>query len=385
MHCASAGEFEQGKPILEQLKSRYPAHKILVSFFSPSGYAVAKNDAHADIISYIPIDTANNAKKFIRLVQPEIAFFIKYEFWYHLIRQANKKKIPILLASAVFRQDQVFFRPYGKTFKNMLSRFTQLFVQDTASLDLLNENGIRHAQVSGDTRFDRVSSLVASPVALPLIETFANGQPLLVAGSTWMDDEKLLAKINGLHHDFKLIIAPHEIHEAHIKQIEKLFKGAVKYSLAKRIAAEENQLKGMWAGVNNEEQLALQKQLQNARVLIIDNVGMLSKLYYYATVTYVGGGFTKDGIHNVLEPAAFGKPVCFGPNYQKYREAIELIETGGGFSIKDAASMENLLAKLKEGHLQRAAKAAKDYISDNEGATEKILHYIQENRLLTSW
>lgn len=357
MHCSSAGEFEQAKPIIEHLKQDFPFYKILISFFSPSGYEVAKNYTYADFITYLPLDTKQNARRFIELVNPRLIIFIKYEFWYHHLSVAATKHIPILLVSAVFRKDQIFFKGYGGFYKQMLFLFRHIFVQDEASLKLLNEIHINQCSISGDTRFDRVVKIADSFTEIPLIKDFIQNKNVVVAGSTWGDDEKILSAISGL----KLILAPHQINEIHLLEIEKLFPKSIRYSALKKLPASF------------------------AEVLIIDNVGMLAKLYQYATIAYVGGGFTKDGIHNILEAAVYGKPVILGPVYKKYREATELIACGGAFSIVAADELEKkintLLTDKKE--YEKASHRAQDYVFKNTGATNKVVTYIQENRLLT--
>ncbi len=382
VHCSSAGEFEQGKPVIEALKSNYPSHRILVSFFSPSGFKVAGNYKHCDWICYIPLDTRSNAKRFLNLVNPELVIFIKYEFWYHLLSQAAARKIPVLLVSAVFRKDQLFFKAIGKSYKKFLYLFKTIIVQDKASLELLHRHNITHAFTGGDTRFDRVAELAKTEIDLPFIDLFRSNKKLLVAGSTWPGDEKLLQQWLTENPGWKLLIAPHEIDPDHIESIKKLFPGCMLYSILSKSEKAAISMKGIWANVSREETDALKKMLVNANVLVIDNVGMLSRLYYYADASYVGGGFTKDGIHNVLEPAAFGKPVFFGTNYKKYREAGELIAAGGGFSVADAQEMQEFFRE--ENHLIAAGNAATSYVIDNKGAVNKVMHYIQENRLLTS-
>lgn len=356
VHCSSAGEFEQGKPIIEQLKQHYPGHKILVSFFSPSGYKVASRYSPADFITYLPLDTRENAHRFLSLVNPQLVIFIKYEFWHHHLSAAAFRHIPLLLVSAVFRKEQAFFKNYGRFYKQLLFLFRHIFVQDTASLQLLKEHGVSHCSLGGDTRFDRVKEIAETFAELPLIQQFAGKDKVLVAGSTWSDDEAVLSTLDGM----KVILAPHEIHEPHLAEIEKRFPNSIRYS-------------------------QLQKETRNPQVLIIDNVGMLSRLYRYATIAYIGGGFTKDGIHNCLEAAVYGKPVLFGPNYKKYREARELIEAGGAISITDKEALQTKTDRWLNDpfELQKAGRAASNYIQENTGATQKVLAYIQEKRLLT--
>jgi 3-deoxy-D-manno-octulosonic-acid transferase len=382
MHCSSAGEFEQGKPVLERLKKEYPHYKILVTFFSSSGFNVAKRYTGVDFVSYLPADTSKNAKQFLDIVKPQLVVFVKYEFWYHHLSQAAYRHIPLLLVSAVFRKDQFFFKWYGRFYKQMLFLFRHIFVQDEASLQLLQENSIMHCSIGGDTRFDRVKEIAENFSPLNAIEHFTQDKPTIVAGSTWPDDEKLLAALS--QQEVKLIIAPHEINKEPIQSLQKLFPHSILYSQIKE-AFTENIKDPLWHTVQNETGGFLKKQLAEARALIIDNVGMLSRLYHYATITYIGGGFTKDGIHNTLEAAVYGKPVIFGPNYKKYREAKELIDCGGGFSIATAEELNNLVTELlhKNEKLHRSGEASKKYIDQNTGATEKVLQFIQANRLLT--
>ncbi|HJW16657.1 MAG TPA: glycosyltransferase N-terminal domain-containing protein [Flavisolibacter sp.] len=356
MHCSSAGEFEQGKPIISGLKQQYPTYKIVVSFFSPSGYQVAKKTGVADYITYLPVDTRANAKQFIKVLHPELIIFVKYEFWFHFLSEAAFRHIPILLVSAVFRKNQAFFKWYGQFYRRVLLLFRHLFVQDKSSFQLLKEHNITHCSISGDTRFDRVSEIAENFSELPVIKSFVGNDKVVVAGSTWKDDEKMLAG----YMPAKLILAPHEINEGHISQLEELFTNSVRYS--------------NW-----------EKRTRKETVLIIDNVGMLSRLYKYATIAYVGGGFTRDGIHNILEAAVYGKAVVFGPNYQKYREARELITVGGAFSVRDRDQWQNRIDNLlnNEGNLQSAGLHALHYVTKNTGGTAEVLHYIQANRLLT--
>jgi 3-deoxy-D-manno-octulosonic-acid transferase len=361
VHCASAGELEQGKPIIEQLKAAYPSHKILISFFSPSGYAVAKKYGEADVISYLPADTKRNAKRFMELVRPQLAVFIKYEFWYHHLKAAATREVPLLLASALFRKDQVFFKWYGKFFRQMLFLFRHIFVQDEASLELLKTTGIVQCSISGDTRFDRVKKIADHLAELPLVKKFAGSHQLIVAGSTWPEDEKLLSAY-AKDHPVKFIIAPHEIQEGRLEQIEQLFPGAVRYSTLTSDAITENQ------------------------TLIIDNMGMLSRIYHYATIAYVGGGFNKSGIHNMLEAGVYGKAIVIGPHYKKFKEARDLVALGGACSISNAAQLGKEIDRLLSDDRFRdhAGALVKKYVEENTGATKKLVRFIQENRLLTS-
>ena len=351
-HCASLGEFEQGRPVIENLKSQISNLKILLTFFSPSGYEIRKNYEHADYVFYLPLDTDANAKKFIDLVNPKTAFFVKYEFWHHYISELKKRNIPLFVISANFRPEQHFFKWYGRWFTKMLKNTSHIFVQNEDSLKLLNSIGIESASVSGDTRFDRVAQIAETSEKMSLIATFKSNKKALIAGSTWPDDEKLLVQyINSPQNDLKYIIAPHEIGEKHVQQIlSSIQKPVVRFSDLKKENAHE------------------------FSVLVIDTIGHLSKLYCYGDIAYIGGGFG-DGIHNTLEAAVFGMPVLFGPNYQKFREAIELIEKGGAFSINNYSELERKLNWLQTDAFvcQMAAHISKNYVDKNRGATERIL------------
>lgn len=361
MHCASAGELEQGKPVLEQLKTQYPQYKLLVTFFSPSGYEVGKKYKAADLIAYLPLDTKANAVRFLDLVRPELAIFVKYEYWYHHLKTAAERHIPLLLVSAIFRKNQPFFKSYGDFYRSILGFYNRIFVQDSESQQLLESINISNCIVSGDTRFDRVAAIAANFSELALIKRFVQDDRILVAGSTWPDDEQLLA---DFYHSYtgklKLIIAPHEINKAHIDHLFSLFPNAIAYS-------------------------QLEQSFKEASVLIIDNVGMLSRLYQYATLTYIGGGFNKSGIHNTLEAAVWGKPVLFGPNYQKFKEARDLVDRKAGFSISNAEELKRIATELlrDEVLLKQSSTIARSYVEENRGATQKIMDYIQANRLLT--
>ncbi len=364
MHCSSAGEFEQGKPVIEALKQDYPDKKILVTFFSPSGYGVASNYPFADVISYLPLDTRKNAELFFKTVHPELVIFVKYEFWFHHLSVAAFHHVPLLLISATFRKEQFFFKPYGGFFRQMLRFFRHLFVQDKASVDLLNSIDITACSISGDTRFDRVATIAEKATEIPHINNFLQNKKAIVAGSTWEGDDAILAAYADHDSETKLIIAPHEITVAHLNKLQQLFPHCLLYSAVKQDSAA----------------------LADAQVLVIDSVGLLSRLYAYATLTYVGGGFTKDGIHNSLEAAVWGKPVIFGPNYRKYREAAELLAAGGAFSVATAEELKKLAGDLltNESRLQASSRNAKSYIEKNTGATLRIMKAIQEKRLLTN-
>lgn len=384
VHCASAGEFEQGKPIIEEIKRTYYSHKILVSFFSPSGYSAAKKYQHADVITYLPLDTKKNARRFVELVNPHLVVFVKYEYWYHHLSAVAFHHIPLIMVSAIFRDDQLFFRWYGKFYRQMLFLFRQIFVQDEASLELLKENNIQHCSLGGDTRFDRVKKIAANS-EVPLLHEFIGENQVIVAGSTWEMDEEILASYVK-DHRLKIVIAPHEITKDHIARLQKLFPDCVRYSEIKELFSHaEVQTTSIWNSIQEQQEKDLQKKLVEAKTLIIDGMGMLSKLYHYATITYVGGGF-KSGIHNTLEAVVYGKPVFFGPKYNKFKEARDLITGGAAFCVNNAEEL-----KIKMDHLlndpeqlSKAGDTAKNYVENNVGATQKIVQYIQENRLLTN-
>ncbi|HYO22468.1 MAG TPA: glycosyltransferase N-terminal domain-containing protein, partial [Flavisolibacter sp.] len=342
-----------------------------------------------DVITYLPLDTRKNAAAFINLLKPELAIFVKYEFWYHHLSIASFHHIPVLLISASFRKEQVFFKGYGKFFRQLLFLFRHIFVQDTASLNLLHANGIPHASIGGDTRFDRVKKIADNFHHIRFIEEFIGNKNVIVAGSTWGDDEQMLAEYARQNPEIKFIIATHEISTANLTSVAYRFPSIYRYSW---LGKEEQHFPlpntdgPKWIAVSEKEaEHSNQQMLTQVQVLIIDSVGLLSRLYQYATVCYVGGGFTKDGIHNTLEAAVWGKPVIFGPNYKKYREATELIEAGGAFSVASAAELKKLADQLflDKQYLQAVGEKAKSYVVENTGATQKILQEIQEKRLLT--
>lgn len=351
-HAASLGEFEQGRPVIESFRSKYPNYKILLTFFSPSGYEIRKNYSQADFIYYLPIDTPTNAKKFIRIVNPNIVVFIKYEFWFNYINELNKINIPIFIISAIFRKDQHFFKWWGSWSRSMLGKITCLFLQNHESFYLLQEIGLENIIISGDTRFDRVYTIASHTQAFPIIQTFAGKQKLLLAGSTWPADENIIHRFLTENHNVKLIIAPHEVHEERIKSILTLFdqKKAIRYSKA------------------DDKSIAL------TQVLIIDQIGILSSLYQYCDVAFIGGGFG-NGIHNILEAVTFGKPVIFGPNYQKFKEAVDLIELGGAFAISNETSLKSAFSRLIESdeNYNAVSSICKTFIEQNRGATDLIL------------
>ena len=364
MHCASLGEFEQGRPVMEILRQNHPQCKFLLTFYSPSGYEIRKNYKGADYIFYLPMDSRIRSKQFIEIVKPVFVLWIKYDYWYYYLKNLKDRNVPLVLVSGLFRKDHVFFRWYGGLQRQMLQCFSHFFVQTEGSVDRLEKLGIvSNVTVSGDTRFDRVIEIAEQFERLPLIEDFCGEYPVIVAGSTWLEDEEEIDHFANSNPDVRFIIAPHEIDEDRLKEIEGLFESTVRYS-----------------------QLDTIDHKYSPNVLIVDNIGLLSRLYHYATIAYVGGGFGDDGVHNVLEAAVYGKPVIFGPVYDRYIEAVELVGSGGGFSIENALEAEELFSRLLNNSQEyaQACEASKEYVYSERGATEKILQVIQEKRLLTS-
>lgn len=351
-HVSSLGEFEQGRPVIEAFREKHPELKIVLTFFSPSGYEIRKNYSGADIISYLPPDTTRNAKTFMKIVQPQAAFFVKYEFWYNYLNQLKKQHVPTYIFSAIFRPNQLFFKWYGAWYKKMLYLFNLLFVQNKTSEELLKQAGIEEVEIAGDTRFDRVFDIAQQAKNLPLIEEFINHTPVVIAGSSWPKDEELLIDfLNQTPLNVKLIIAPHEIHASNIQRLQKLIgDDSVLYSQARN------------------------GKISDKKVMIIDSIGLLSSVYRYADVAYIGGGFGK-GIHNTLEAATFGKPVVFGPNYKKFNEAVELIQKNAGFSISNQDELNNIFRILLQNNEEkkRAGALALDYVNKMRGGTKKIL------------
>lgn len=369
MHCASLGEFEQGLPVLSAIKTKYPGHTLLVTFFSPSGYEIRKNHPVADHIYYLPMDTPAHANRFFNIVQPSLVLFVKYEYWFYYLREAYQRNIPCLLVSGIFREDQLFFKWYGGLYRKMLGFFTQFFVQFNTSAHLLNQIGIKdNIIVSGDTRFDRVIEIAAEAGPIEVISQFCQTQQVVVAGSTWTEDDEALDHFANTHPDIRFIIAPHDIDRERLDECLQLYKHAILYSHYTTVLSSGGQLPA------------------DTNVLIIDNMGMLSRLYRYATICYVGGGFGDDGIHNVLEAAVYGKPVVFGPVYDKYFEAQELIDSGGGFSIEDSLELEACFQRLlnEPALYQEAGSGSLAYVQSKAGATVAITNYIEANRLLTN-
>ena len=355
-HAASLGEFEQGRPLIEHLRETHPEYKILLTFFSPSGYEVRKNYEGADIICYLPLDTIRNARRFLRAVKPVMAFFIKYEFWYNYLHILQHRGVPTYSVSSIFRPDQIFFQWYGRQYGRVLKCFTHFFVQNMESKALLAKLGITDVDVVGDTRFDRVLQIKEASKQLPIVEQFtAHAQKVFVAGSSWLPDEEIFIKYFDIHKDWKLIIAPHVISDEHLSQIFELLKGrrVVRYTEA----TEEN--------------------VKNAEVLIIDCFGLLSSIYHYGTVSYVGGGFGV-GIHNVLEAAVWDIPVVFGPNNKHFQEAQGLMLVQGGFEIKDYQSFRDLMMRFETDafFLQNAGENAGAFVKSGAGATAKVMENV---------
>ncbi|GHV31746.1 3-deoxy-D-manno-octulosonic acid transferase [Bacteroidia bacterium] len=361
-HAASLGEFEQGRPLIEKIREEKPEYKILLTFFSPSGYEVRKNYAGADVVCYLPFDFPSNARKFLDLAKPEIAIFIKYEFWMNYLNYLKKRNIPTYIISAIFRPTQIFFRWYGYRYRNVLTDFNWFFVQDENSLKLLEKFNHHNVTISGDTRFDRVHQISGQGEKLPHIEKFVQKteekQRILIAGSTWEKDEEILLSFFNQHPEIKLIIAPHETKESRITEIvNRLKRPYILYSQAD------------------------EKAIEKADCLIVDCVGLLSSIYRYGEIAYIGGGFGV-GIHNVLEAAVYGMPVLFGPNYGKFKEAKELIAFKGAFSVSNeedfSTRMNNLLAYPEL--IQTAGEKAKNYVVNNLGATQKIYDKVFTNQ-----
>ena len=357
-HAASLGEFEQGRPLMEQLRKEHPEYKILLTFFSPSGYEVRKNYEGADIITYLPLDTITNARRFLRTVRPVMAFFIKYEFWYNYLHILKHRGVPVYSVSSIFRPEQVFFKWYGRQYGRVLNCFTHFFVQNEVSKELLAKIGITDTTVVGDTRFDRVLQIKEAAKQLPIVEAFVKDAPLVfVAGSSWPPDEEIFIKYFNEHKNWKLIIAPHVIGEDHLKQIEKLLEGrkVIRYTEAEKMG------NGQLSMVNDCE------------VLIINCFGLLSSIYHYGQVAYVGGGFGV-GIHNLLEAAVWDVPVFFGPNNQKFQEA-QGMKVSGGFEINNyegfAAQMDRFAADA--AYLQEQGQKAGHFVKGQSGATQKVL------------
>jgi len=355
-HSASLGEYEQGLPVIEKIKEKYPSHKIVVTFFSPSGYEVRKNNTVADVTIYLPLDTKKNAKRFLKLVHPEKAFFIKYEFWLNYLKELETSKTPTYLISGIFRDSQMFFKWYGGFYRKALKAFTYFFVQNESSKQKIEAIGFNNVIVSGDTRFDRVNAILGRDNSLDYVEKFKNNQATIIIGSSWPKDEALIAEyINQAPDNVKFIIAPHNIKTEQISNLKsQITKSSVLFS-------EKNNL-----------------DLSNYSVFIIDTIGLLTKIYSYGTIAYVGGGFGNPGIHNILEPATFGIPIIIGPNFSNFAEAVELVKLKGCTVISNSDELKNSFDQLinDENFLKEKGQICKSYIQDNTGATNSIMKIV---------
>ncbi len=362
VHCASYGEYEQGLPIIDSIKSRYPSHQIWLTFFSPSGYVYRKKDAHADFVTYLPFDGKKNASLFLETINPSLIIFIKYEFWFYYLSIAKEKNIPTVLASALFRQSQIFFQFYGGFYKKILNLFTAILVQDQASEDLIKPIiSTSKICVTGDTRFDRVISTASTVTKFEWIQKLSQNK-IIIAGSTWETDHIVLAKKTLAFKKLNWIIVPHHVNAASIAECKSHFSKAITLT----------------------ELLASKQHFTLPTIIIVDQIGLLRSLYQYAYISYVGGGFGKDGVHNVLEPAAFGKPVIWGSNDSKYREAIGLRNEGGGFAIQNAEALIEQIQLLidSEKDYSNTCSSSAQYIIDNAGATHKTIEYLKEQQFL---
>ncbi len=352
VHAASLGEFEQGRPIIEKIKAQHPEYKILLTFFSPSGYEVRKSYPMADIVCYLPMDTLINAHRFIKMAKPKMAIFIKYEFWANYLRELHHNNIPTYVVSAIFRKEQAFFKWYGHWYRGLLRNFTIIFVQDQNSKDLLAKYNINNVLISGDTRFDRVNEIAQNPKNIPYLPEFVDDRKVLIAGSSWEKDEDLFIEYFNQRKDLKLIIAPHIISDEHIFEIcNKLQRPFMRYS-----------------------EVNASTDMKKLDCVVIDAIGFLSSVYRYGHIAYIGGGFGV-GIHNTLEAAVYGMPVIFGPNYERFREAVSLIDEDGGYSIDNYAGLKHILDKLisDDFFLKQKGKNAAHYVSSNCGGTKIIM------------
>ncbi|WP_029273222.1 3-deoxy-D-manno-octulosonic acid transferase [Flavobacterium sp. KJJ] len=358
-HSASLGEYEQGLPVIEKIKEKYPSHKIIVTFFSPSGYEVRKNNNVADVTVYLPLDTKRNAEKFLKLAHPELAFFIKYEFWLNYLKELETSKTPTYLISGIFRENQMFFKWYGGFYRKALNAFTYFFVQNEKSKEKIEALGYQNVIVSGDTRFDRVNAILERDNSVDFIEKFKNNNQTIVIGSSWPKDEALIADyINQAPENIKFIIAPHNIKQDQIAALKsQITKSIVLFSEKDTVS-----------------------DLSNYSVFIVDTVGLLTKIYSYGTIAYVGGGFGNPGIHNVLEPATFGIPIIIGPNYSNFAEGVELVKIGGCAVISNKEELKEKFDQLLSdtNFLKEKSLICKDYIQDNRGATNTIMKIVSE-------
>lgn len=361
-HFASLGEFEQGRPVMADIRRKFPNEKIIITFFSPSGYEIQKYAIEANYVFYLPTDTAAHARRFLNIVQPKFAVFTKYEYWYHYFKELKRRDIPLLVISALFREDQVFFKWYGGFFRRILKQVHFFFAQNMDSVLWLRAIHIKQVGLAGDTRFDRVRGLSACPPSIMEADRFLGAhEKVLVAGSTWTPDERILAAFMAAEKGWKLILAPHEIDEAHIQEIQKLFPGALLYSRCSTYAASE---------------------MASASVLIVDHIGKLPLLYGYAKVAYIGGGFGA-GIHNTLEAATWGVPMIFGTNYKRFPEAVDMLARGAAFSVENADKLQQVLNILSvEDRRAFAGAAARTYVVEKAGATQIIMKYLETEELI---
>lgn len=355
IHVASLGEFEQGRPIIERLRKEFPEYKILLTFFSPSGYEIRKNYSGVDYIFYLPIDTPSNARRFLDIAHPEIAIFVKYEFWINLLTELRRRSVRTYIVSAIFRRNSIFFRPYGSIWRQALESFDTMFVQNEESKSLLSDLGFDNVVVAGDTRFDRVAEIAAAAKHIEIVDRFRGGQRLFVAGSTWGPDEELLIPLMNENPDVKFVVAPHEMDEGRIARLlAETRGGGVRYT-----------------------RCTPQSDFSGVQLLVLDTVGILSSVYGYASWSYIGGGFGV-GIHNTLEAATFGLPLAFGPNYQKFKEARDLVTLGAARSVTSADELRAWFAPLRDDEelLRKTSRIAKDYTTRHQGATGIIIRTI---------
>ncbi|MEO9022632.1 MAG: glycosyltransferase N-terminal domain-containing protein [Ginsengibacter sp.] len=373
MHCASLGEFEQGRPVLQKIKEENPDTSIVITFFSPSGYEIVKNKKNFENIFYLPMDSFFHAKKWMNILKPDLVLWVKYEYWHYYLQEIKNRHIPLLMISGVYRSNSIFFKWYGSFYRNMLNCFTHFFVQNENSKEQLQKMiAEEKITVSGDTRCDRVINIAENFTEVPYIKDFCGSYRVIVLGSTWEDDEAVWIHFVKKHPEIKFIIAPHEIDAENLSDVKKEFPHSVFYSdliKSNQIPDEAERSKSF-----------LLERSEDPNCLIIDNIGTLSRLYHYATITYVGGGFGDDGLHNILEAAVYGKPVLFGPEYDKNFEAKEMIDCSGAISIESALELEKILGNLlnDEKELLTRSNAAKEYVYQNAGATQRIIAYISK-------
>ncbi len=362
-HCASLGEFEQGRTLIEAFRKKYPEYLIVLSFFSPSGYEIRKNYEYADFVYYLPFDSEENATKWFDLIQPTLVFFVKYEFWHYYLTQAKQRNITTISFSAIFRSEQLFFKSYGNFYRQILYNFSHIFVQNKNSYDLLQSIGLQQVTIAGDTRFDRVIEIASQHKILPIVEAFKKQDFLLVVGSSWADDIEVLAPfINSFTKKVKIIIAPHEISEKKLQSIEK------------KIGNQSNKNIIRYSQTSDEK-------INYADILLIDNIGMLSSLYAYADIAFIGGAYS-DGLHNILEATVFGVPVLFGnKKYKKFQEAIDLLALGGAFTVANTEELLSIFSQLydNQAHRKIIGKICYDYTQQNKGGTNKILGFLEQN------